>query len=514
MLKEEGYDDARSNAALAAVAGRDFSGVEALGRKDTISALGLALTAERARAMMASESLERLDTKALSRFGMTEEQRNVIVMLQKALVPTNPEFLRFKARAMEGEDYPERPKDALRESRRTTRALERVRAYLEEKGAENIFGPNGKEFAAYLSTLEGSMRPLSEKGEPYAAGWRTRHAKTAWEAFEHFVGDHPDFPLILLPRSEGGYVQTEAENLGAEPEMRVLWQSPEQRQRGEALRTVSSTFAGLLHEYFPEHVDEDDAEHIAGIRPIVADDLSSFGVNMTFRAEAQEFEKARAFLLIENRVRSELVEPVRENLWKAFGGAFDDIIQTPEFEEYLSIWPMQHELGHNVYGEESASVKRLGREAYDAADEHRADLLAGGILRDTLIDRAREQFGDRAELAVNLTIVGNAITCARETPGGDLNAYYHSAVAMLNRIAENGIISTEDGESRIDQTKLRENLSETIFLPQAREVLSMYGRASRGTDKEARDARAEALRIGETEPEVAVAKLREQLNRG
>ncbi|MBI2035938.1 MAG: hypothetical protein HYT12_04665 [Candidatus Liptonbacteria bacterium] len=505
-LKSGGYTEEQTRAIVDAAAKRDFSAVEQLGEKETLSALGLGLTAEKARTALVADAIQGLDSSSLRRFGMTPEQRDIVVQLIKGLESADPEYVRFKARAMRGEKYPKRPTDALRESARVNRGLKQACETLEKQGTGKVFGEAGKDFLEYLGTLEASYRPLTQDGRAKGLGSHTRDAKEAWVAFQKFVGMHPDFPLIVLPKSDS-YVKSEAENLGWDPEIRIFWQSPNQREKSRELQSACQRFVSSIQDNLPDHAEPSTMEQIAGIRPIVCDDIGSYGVNMTFRAEAQEFEKARAFVLIENRGRSERLDQARENIWGAFGHEWDDIINSPEFFNLMQAQLMNHELGHNLYGEESKEVLGLGRQAYDSIDEHKADLLAVATLHDVVRESSKQAFGERGEEAINLAIIADALTCSRQAPHGELDFYRVSAINILHRLEQNGVFENGSEGIGLNKEKLHENWSKKVFISQARELLDTYKLAGSELTSEVRRSRSFAKKIAGVEPDALLQKL-------
>jgi len=93
---------------------------------------------------------------------MTPDQRDIVSGLLKVLNAANSEYIRFKARAMRGEKFPEKPVDALREEARISKGIRMIREELIAKGPENVFGGEaGQDFVDYLALYERGYKPLS-----------------------------------------------------------------------------------------------------------------------------------------------------------------------------------------------------------------------------------------------------------------------------------------------------------------------------------------------------------------
>jgi len=484
LLREAGYDALAEKNMVAAVQERDYSGLQGEEKEnDLITALSLVIPVERAQSALVAESLEKLEGETLKRFGMTPDGRDVVASLIRGITSANPEFIRFKARALKGEAYPKRPTDALRESLRIMNHLNEVARDIETRGARSVFGESGEDFVAYLKILADSYRPMTAGGEPYTVTWHRQQEKKVEEAFNNFLGKYPDHPLIVVPVS-WNYVKTKEDiNLGYDPELRVLWQSPRDRQSSLEVTRTREIFTNLMYRHFEEYVSNEDMKYWNGVRPIVCEDIVSSGLNMAYRAEA--FEAGDTFLLIRNFEERVLTEPVRKALREKCGEEYQKIIDDPVFIEFTEHYLVNHELGHKVLKKADTAIRKcLGRRAHVGLEEYKADILSAATLRDTLYARAEEKFPGKGQEVVTMVTIGVALSYKELSPDGETGPYRKSAEIFFKRMREEGLIGeSEDGNLKIDTTLLQKDLTQH-FISFAREVLELYRLMETGTSLE------------------------------
>lgn len=483
ILKESGCDAECVRVMMNAVVRRDFSEIDVSGNEDKMMmALGLSLTAERARTHLLTVVLERQEPARLAEIGMSPEARDIVINFLRDFPVVNAEFIRFKSMAMTGRKCAEQPPEAEQDSIRVARCLERVCEKLSKKNAKKIFGESGEDFASYLKILAASYRPPIAAGEP--------KARAAKKAFTNFIKKYPAHPLIVVPKMDNYIPVKNNINLGWDPELRVLWQSPKHRRISENLQSGCGVFVESAKRQFPDDVSAKNAGRLKKFQPIVCDELGSFGVNMTFRAEA--FVQGNSFLLIRNCEEVELVAPLVEKIQEKFGHDWDSIITSRKFFEYVECQLMNHELGHKIYGDTRETARIFGADTHIKIEEHKADVLSAATLPDTLMVRAGQDFPGQERQAVNLAILGNALTCAELSPDSELGAYHQSAVATLNGLNEAGLLKFDKSNGQIDKKILERDLSKDFFSTRAREVLSLYRTARAGVKKAKTESRQKA----------------------
>lgn len=473
------------------------------------TALGLRLVIERARGRVTAELLEQLDGETLERFGMHPELRDVLANAIPRLSGTNAEFLRFQARAMgreipeEGERHPAR--DAIRERRRVGLALENMRAQLAQRGPEKLCGPAGGQFVAYLEALVQAHSSLDAEGNAYSNEEQGARIEEARQNFIEFYGAHPEFPLVIVP-SFDHYVSDETgKNLGRDPELRVLWQAPEDRREAEAIEQLRGPFAESLARRLPEYLRPEDMQGVRATRALVAHELSSYGINMEFAASAQDAE--RFYVLIKNVQEREFTEPMRRKLKALLPQRSHDLIEHPAFAELANALTVFHELTHRVFPEEGKAAERLG-DLDDALCETKSDTFARLAFSDILKQRAQELFGDRAQEALNCAIIGDDLEAYL---GGD-EPYELGATCRLNILAAQGFLQEEKGRVALNQERLGEDCG-AYLADYAADIARMY-RLSEDA-KEGADPK-EAKRLGASlvtpNPLPIVRKLKRQFS--
>ncbi len=509
VFKKHGLSEEEAAAFLEAARSRSFSGLDFKDKGNVVTALGLATVAERGRTRAMVEALSGLDERGLTVMGMTPDQRDVVTSLLGVLQSGNPEYLRFKARSMTGEVHPERPVDAIREEGRIAQGIKKTRETLTEKGPDNVFGDAGHAFVEYLKLYEEGYQPLTKEGKPLTKPRKEQRYSGFRDAFEKFMSEHPDFPLILFPRGDEYVADASGLKLGRDPEIRVSWQSPELREEAKNLALVREQFIAHLQEQFGDLLDEGDLDRIKKNQPIIADDLGYFGIGMQVRFEAQELEGTSVMfrnVQLENRAST------RETMKKLFGKDAEDVVDTPEFSEIANAEIMDHEWAHQVHHpEETKGAKNL-KDTESSVNEMKSDLLSYASLHGVLGGRAEELYGERGREVLNMYMLGYSLDLAKNiSPESEERPYWVSAVAMLNRLVETGVIIEGSDGATINKDRLRENLSEAVFEPQARELLEIYKRAETGKGEELNEARAEARKLGEPTPHPLVAELIEKV---
>ncbi len=508
VFKKHGFSEEEAAAFLEAARSRKFADVDFKDKEKVTAALGLATVAEHARMRTMIEALNNMGESELKVLGMTSDQRDVVTGLLKVAESGNPEYLRFKARSMAGEVHPARPVDAIREENRIAEGLRNVREMLIERGPEKVFGEAGKAFVEYLTQYEEGYRPMNKEGKPLAKPTKERRYSAFREAFETFVREHPDFPLILFPRGDEYVADTIGWKFGRDPEIRVSWQSSELQEEARGLVGVREQFSAYLEEQYGDLLEEGDIERIKKNQPLIADDMGYFGIGMQGRFEAQELEGTSVMfrnVQVENRVST------RDTMEKLFGDEARPFIDSPKFMDIANAGIMDHEWGHQVHEPDTKGAKKLG-EAENGINEMKSDLLSFASFHAVLGERVEELYGERGRELLNMYMVGYSVDLAKNiSPDGEERPYYVSAVAQLNRLVEAGVIVRGPEGVVIDKDKLRGNLSEQVFEPQARELLEIYKAAENAPRDELDEIRERARQLGEPTPHPTIQELIEKL---
>ena len=459
---------------------KDISSVEMNGDQDELkTTLGLALVAERVRSQVFTDTLERMNSEELVSLGMSEKLRDLIVPLFSGLSSIDTEFVRFKARALRSEPYSESSIDAVREQQRVVMVLQHFCEGIEVQGAESLFGDSGEDFVLFLRLLIESYRSVSVSGVAFSDVEMRERATLVKQAFVQFIKKHPDHSLMFIPKMFS-YVETgEGVDLGFDPEIRVLWQSPEHKKQTEGFMRDSVVFGQSIHRQFPDLIIEEEA-NIDHYRPIICDDIGSWGVNMVFRAEG--FEDTGTSFLIENRIRTALTEPMKEMIESIQGDIKMGEISTEKFQHTVKRFLLSHELGHQFY-DDPRFKKELG-DVYRPIEEHKAELLAACGFADISKENPQSDVDKQERTVLNLVILSNALLCAALSPDGELAAYYHSAIGILNSVSEQGVfVESDDGNVNVDFEKINGDFAKMVG-ERARDVLNIY----RNLDKNLQDS--------------------------
>ncbi len=471
FLAQKNYDERRIARIQKAVCMRDFSSVEIEGDTDElITTLGLALIAERVRSQVFTETLRHLNPEELASLGLREKLRDLIVPLFSGLSSIDTEFVRFKARALRSEPYPDSAVDAVGEQQGIASVLRQFYDGVEEKGAEVLFGDSGEDFLVFLKLLIDSYQTVSPSGIVFSDLEMKERAKNVKQSFAQFIKAHPDHCLMFVPKMFS-YVETgEDVDLGFDPEIRILWQSSEHKKETAGFMQDSVAFYQSIREQFSDLMTGTNVTHIDSYRPIVCDDIGSWGINMVFRAEG--FEEGGTSFLIENRIHTALTEPIKEII--DFIQRDRKIVSIPieKFEHAVKRLLLSHELSHRFFDAEYLK-ERLG-DVYRSIEEQKADLLAACGFA-AMDQKETESVEDKQEhIFLNLIILGNALLCSSLSSTGELAAYYHSAIGILNCAAERDIfVEWANGTVTLDFQKMNGDFAKIVG-ERARKVLTIY----------------------------------------
>lgn len=505
LTEKDGFDETQKAAFLDVAVNRSFKNIDFKSKETVMTALGLAMVAEHARTHAMTEALTNMDETELKVLDMTPTQRNVIVDLLKISQSVNPEYLRFKTRAMTGEAYPERPVDAIREEARIARGLKKIRETLITQRPKQIFKKGESAFVKYLEVLEKGYQPLSKnKKELLTQTYRLKKHGRFEKAFEKFITEHPDFPLIIIPKASKYVSETAGVKLGYDPDFRISWQSPELKQESQEMIDIREKYVKHLKARFPNLVHKEDLKRISQNRPIIADDLGYFGIGIQVHYEAEE---AGATSLLFKNVQIENRRSTQETLRKILTDKEFELINNPEFFEIADAGMFFHEWGHKTY-DTSKVVKRLGKAEVEI-NELKSDILSYAALHDVMGKRARKLYGERAKEALNLYVIGYALDVMKVmSPDGEERPYYMSALAILNRLAEaNVIVRNEKGAVTLDRAVLKKDLSKSVFQPLAGEILHIYHAAETASPQELHNLKKTATRLGNQIPHPLVQEL-------
>ncbi|MEK7630977.1 MAG: hypothetical protein AAB417_03035 [Patescibacteria group bacterium] len=492
-----------------AVTGRNYSSIDLKDAAMTKTTLGLSLVSERACAATMSEALKGLAPEDLERFGMDTDVRDIIADAIPRLTASNAEYVRLWARALGGEGRENRPIDAVREHARMNSALEDMKTRFAESAWLKDFGDTGEEFLGYLDTLQGAYRPFNKEGEAYSAVYRDRLVKETYDLFLDFYKAHPEFPLILMPQS-GSMLSDDVEvkNLGFDPEIRIVWQTARERGISATVEGLRGDFSDALGKSFPDLIKKEDLAVIAESRAIVGNDLAALGINMKFRGVAQDGEDRNWNLLIENAQWREYTKPAMEKIKKLVPAELREVVEDRSFGDLMNMLSFFHEFVHRIYSDESKSAKRLG-DLNDTFAESKSDTLARIVFTKVMQKEARQRFGDQAQEAMNLAMLGDDLVNYYDgNPDGEDYPYWLGASARLGVLAEKNVfIKTGDAVS-IDEFKLREDWG-AYMMPLGRELLQMYASA----ESDLKEAKNIAARLDTPSDALMLKDLGEHLAR-
>lgn len=505
VLKSAGFTDEEENKLfIQSVMERSFVEAVESNKESLFTALGLSLVFERAVNRNTAELLASLDDERLRSFNMTSQECDIVADLLKILSAANPEYLRFKAQAIGGVQDREF-KDAFREEKRIFLGFDKLIQDIKTKpSGEKNFGMDAAVFLEYLGILRESYRATEEDGTAYSPEEKKEQAVKAQKAFIDLVKNNPQAALLILPKIES-YIEP---GLGFDPEFRILWRDMEREKESRQIIEMRDGFIQQSRDLFGDKLQERDLEKLGAVFPIICDDIGSFGVNIHSRAEAQSF--GEDLIIFYQNIRSRESTPKeRKSLRKIFGANENAIIDSEHYDSLATMLVALHESAHFLYPEKSEAVKNMGVKIDTAISEAKSDIFARLFSYALLGDFAKEKFGARANRALNLVMIGDAIRILETySSSGDDKPYYLGAVMSLNTLADQGLFKKDKkGKLVVDETKLDDDFS-SAFMPQALVFVDFYHNASeRVPDKKA------VSDIASLKPNEIVKALKGQLKR-
>lgn len=504
-----------SKAILDAAADKKFDGIGE-GRNDLeITALAVSLIAERARTNTMGRALKALPEAKLAQFGMSHRQREIIVGILRAMTKVNAEYMRLQLHVREDEPLPARPKDTVRERKFIAQQFSEIMQMIERlRGGDRdpIFGSNEKDetFLAYLNALKEAYRAFEENGSlPLSRREQQERMEKAQGAFLSLHTKFPDFPLIVFP-AFSHYGSDDAvegsrrswRSFGFDPEIRLYWQTKEQREKQKLYHRSRDHFADKIEERYPGLADTDTVRQY---RALIGEPIAASGINIKEMTTSQE--ERNIILMTESRPNASDREA--ELIFETHLENEDDLLiaRNPAFQEMKNKRVALHEFGHGLYSEMSVAADALG--GYDdQLAELKSDLAMWVVAGKVLREDAERDFGGKSLRAIQLSMIADAIGTYQGIGRAD-SAYALAAQRVLEVLHEEDVFTESNGKLVIDTARLDQDLG-PAFEGKLKEILEIYDLASQGSKESVAKARSGAKRIIGLRPEKFLSGIRGQ----
>lgn len=500
------YKEKDFKSLLNAAADKQFDGVDESRKTFAATALGVSLVAERARTANMDSALNALPESALERFGMTALQREIVSLFLNAITKINAEYIRVQLRMRGGEHFPERPVDALRERRFIAEAffgIQEAIKRMRNEGGEAVFGSHDKDsaFLDYINVLQESYRAFEEGGStPLSFEEQQDRIARVQRAFLSLHTAHPDFPPIVFPAFShyGGDEAAEKsgkswQGFGFDPEIRLYWQTKEQREKQKQYHTFRDRFAAKIQASYPGLVD---TAPVRQYRVLIGELIAASGINIKEMTTSQEEQN----IILITESKPDAVDHEAGRIFETYLVSEEDIalVRCPAFRGLENKRAALHEFGHGLYPEASPEAEALG-EYDDQLCELKSDLAmwvtAGSVLRED----AKKNFGERDLRAVQLSLIADAIGMYRGIGRAD-RAYVVAAQRVLGVLRRENVLIEREGKIVIDTIRLDQDLG-PAFEKELSEVLTVY-KGARGADESSGvEAFAKAKKIVGLKPE-------------
>ena len=381
----------------------------------------------------------------LHKLGIDRASRDLTVALLKASEAADPLFIRFLAYTQLSGEPPEEagpvklfldndpnPHTFAELFPHETSYLERNLQRIAETSHAWEDKPGGGIFKQYVETL--------------SRFYATKNTQTAEEHFDTLQKQYAelvtsDFPILVTPPTEGYYKEPYID-----PEMRISIATKDSMEEEESFRRVQASMTESLGILGLERFEEDTRQQ--PLRSVTT--LGSFGVNLVFKAVAQE---KPAIVLYRNeqihqydREFPEFLEEMVSNTDAVFAGL--PLEERKELMERMSrLNTIMHEFGHASLPDDSSEAKRLGRKPLTKIDEVKADIVYRPLIPSMIEKGVLEGTKDQWAVAS----LGSALQDLRSHPAGD--PYYHTAVYSLNDCLEREVVRFENDKLTITDTE-------------------------------------------------------------
>ncbi len=493
------------DAVVRAAAERDFSGISTDNPEAMKAALLSCLLAERSRTDITVHALRSLSPENLAHLGMSSEVRDALAEALPQLTASNAEYMRAMIRGMDGADRSEIPVDAFREWKRLGKAVDAMRTQLESSTFVTEQGQVGSDFLAYLELIKNSLEVYDvQTNSPYTKEKRDELVEAARLAFVGFYKAHPDFPLILLPASDTYVNQGFSEerqdkaDLGFDPEMRIVWQAPQERAKAELLENIRLPFADALVQKYPHLLTAQDVQEIQNTRVIIGQDIAAAGINMKYHAPAQRGEQTT--FLFENTQKAEYNLPALDKIKKMVPEEFHSLLDGQDFSDVLNNLVICHELVHEIYPSESEFVKTI-QEVNELLKETKSDTLARVVFQQLFAEKAQEKFREATTVMLNLAMIADDLqTLSNSSKTDESSAYWTGTVTRLTLLMQRGVIVQSDHGFTIDISLLSQDIGE-IYSNYGEIILSSYDQAKQGNNSESLNTAQQLSNVDAT-PEI------------
>ncbi|MDD5750079.1 MAG: hypothetical protein PHU56_00280 [Candidatus Pacebacteria bacterium] len=425
-------------------------------RREVLLAV-MASVAKRIEARMWYKTLERMDENDLNKMGIDSSERDLLADLLKTGSKANPLFVRFLAYSQLS---PEASKKAglqmfdvpgQKELFSLSRMFPKETGFLSAKFKKLFEDSKDKAWSNKPGGQE-MARLLELMSKIYAKDTSAPEAQSLQEQIDQASDEliKSAFPIAIIPSMEGMYKEKHVD-----PEIKICVKSRDCLEQDKKFEKAKNVMADCLEKSglkkFAESLSEKKTQSLI--------DIGEFGVNVAFKAVAQESKGTNVIFVNEQRRSydanfSKYLDLI-SNAKEAFAGISEE--QKQAMARMLSMF---HEYSH-LHPEESTGAKRLGEKAEAVICEAEADSVYRAFLPEIIeqggIEGTKEQWAC-AMLASSLQELK------------DPESYAKSGAYTLKAALQEGAISWNANHLTInDYDKLF-----AIQRKSAQEILSLY----------------------------------------
>ncbi len=401
--------------------------------------------------------LKEANEEQLSKLGLKENMRELILNTLDAAVKSDPMFIRFLAYSHLSKEPPEGvepstpigtdglphtwaelfPHEAQYIASKLNLLLKEKSEWIQEKGA--------KEFAEYLEIL---AKYFFEKDINESDRLRKEMEIAYAKSIE------ADFPIQIAPPTGSYYKEPYVD-----PELRVLIHTPDAEEQEVGFKKLQESLASELNKL---NVDQfADTTRNMSARSYLS--VSAYGASLTYTAAAEMDKSVTLFL--DEQIRH--WDKNLERFLPLIQFETDPFADTPpeKIREMSRSDTMLHEFSHPVYYSDTEEAERLGATQETIIAETSAETIHRGLALEILanggLDYTREQY-----IAITICMPLQEL----KKNNDDKDSYYKAAIYVLNGMFERGIVE-------FDGSKIKINDKDAVFShlkDNAKKIISLY----------------------------------------
>lgn len=424
---------------VAAIGKNWFSDLpEVEGQRREVLLASMASTVKSIESRMWQKKLEEMDDKDLEKMGIDASERDLLTGLLKAGAKVNPLFVRFLAysrlapEASEKADLQKFEVPGKEGLFSLGQMFPKEAGFISGRFAKLCQDSEGKEWATKAGG-GGMVKFLQLMSEMYSKNTTAEQAQALQSQLERASEElvKSGFPIAVIPSIEEGMFSGKH----VDPEIRVCLKSADCVEQDKKFDRAKIAVAGCLETSglggFADKLKEKHTKSLI--------EVGEFGVNLAFKAAAQESEGMNVMFVNEQRRSYDENFPHYLSLIENSEGVFSGV-SVEQQQEMSRMLSMLHEFSHLHIGKSDAA-DRIGEEAGGVISEVEAESVYRSFLPEIIkqqgVEGTKEQWAC-GMLAASLTMLK------------DPDSYAKSAGFTLKSAIDKGSLSWDGSHLKIN----------------------------------------------------------------